>query len=140
MKLSEAKQLLKEIDTMSSAFKEWRSEHYIDEIEFDYKNAEERFENEVVLEAIKSLSNVKDLVSILNKAVVAEGYIYPNENGRYEISGTNIEFTCGRPMEIWDDDREMFVRTRIEHSGGNYYAYALGRDEDITGKLVRVRK
>ncbi|RSD20617.1 DUF5348 domain-containing protein [Mesobacillus subterraneus] len=140
MELKVAKRYLGEITSDARRyFKDDYSQYFIHDLEYHSENSEEKFESLLIKQAIAYLEQIHFLVETLEKPIRATGRIYHNENGRYEIQGTNIEFTCGNRFEIWDDDREMFVRTKMLHSGRRYYAVGFGRDEDITGKLVRVR-
>lgn len=79
----------------------------------------------------------------LDKPIVAEGVLVKNANERYEIEGTGVEFTSGRPLDVWhyDDWKEEYkwTRSRLEHGNGDYYIVALGKDVSIEGLKVRAR-
>lgn len=81
-------------------------------------------------------------IESLDKRIVTEGYLYKNINGRYEID-PNHYFTSGSPIEVlaYDDFHELniWIRTRIEHNGEDYYAVALP-DIPLNNLNARVRE
>lgn len=89
------------------------------------------------------LQSAVDATKYLNKEITAEGELYLNSGGRYEIY-EDVYFTSGSLCEllIYDDDYERYswIKTRIEHNGEDYYAVALGRDVPIKGLKARVRR
>jgi len=107
----------------------------------------EDLDYEFMREQYRSLANkLEDIhrkIEYLSKSVVAQGYIRHNESKRYELPDGTY-FTSGSSCEILFNDTEYgeqyWVKTTIEHNGEDYYATALGRDVNINGMMVRVRK
>lgn len=54
-------------------------------------------------------------------------------DGWYEIEDHFTYFTSGSPIEVWSEGAESFVRTRVEHNQGDYYAVG------FEGRLARTR-
>lgn len=79
-------------------------------------------------ELIVSLDKLQWKIESLIKPIVTEGYLYKNSAGRYEIDQYHY-FTSGSPVEVltFDDFHELqiWISTRIEHNGEDYYAVAL---------------
>lgn len=115
----------------------------INELEYDRENPEQSFKAENYLRALDMLGDVDAILEWLEKPIVAEGLLVKNENGRYEIDGTGVEFSSGRPLDVWhyDDWKEKggWTRSRVEHGNGDYYIVALGKDVPIEGLKVRTR-
>ena len=65
-----------------------------------------------------------------------EGAIYKNENGRYCMG--NHEYTSRSLIEVYDDENEEWIATRVEHNKNNYFVYATKKDL-YEGMLVRRR-
>lgn len=89
------------------------------------------------------LNGILNDIVYLDRKIVAEGNLYLNEQGRYEIE-PDIYLTSGNVCEllIRDDFDEVYVwtKTSIEHGENGYYAVALGRDISINGIRARVRR
>lgn len=105
-----------------------------DEFDHNYDDEEERFKHNQALLIVDRLDDIKRSLDWINKPIIAEGRLYKNSNGRYELEG--IEITSGRPIEAWENDYG-WIRTRIEHSE-DYYIYDL-KEQDINNTLVRIR-
>jgi hypothetical protein len=79
-------------------------------------------------------------IEYLKKPVVAEGTLYKNEQGRYEIDHLHY-FTSGSPIEIYiyDDfeERYYWYKSRVEHKDGDYYV--VGYDGPLEGLKARIR-
>jgi hypothetical protein len=77
------------------------------------------------------------------KAVGKTGYLVRNSTGRFEIEGTDIEFTCGSSCEVYapyfsDEDGLMtWIPTTIEYDK-DYYFTARSK-MPVEGALVRVK-
>lgn len=109
----------------------------------------EDLDYEFIRQEYRSLSDKLDdiyrRIEYLSKPIVVQGYIRHNESKRYELPDGTY-FTSGSSCEILVDDMEFgepiqyWVKTTIEHNGEDYYATALGRDVNINGLMVRVRK
>jgi hypothetical protein len=78
--------------------------------------------------------------------IIAQGRLFKNSSGRFEIEGTDIYFTCGSGCEIYvpyyydDDEGEnmTWVPTSIEAQNGEYY-FTARPDFPMMGALVRIR-
>lgn len=80
-------------------------------------------------------------IEMFNKPIAAEGILHKNNIGRYQID-ENHYFTSGSSLEIlrYDDFHEqmLWIRTRIEHNGDDYYAVAMPH-ESLTIIRARIR-
>ena len=76
-------------------------------------------------------------------AIGKTGRLVRNAAGRFEMEGTDIEFTCGSSCEVYapyfSDEAEWmtWLPTSIEHSG-NYY-FTARPDMKLEGALVRIK-
>jgi hypothetical protein len=112
-----------------------------DEFEYDYDNVEDRFKNNMARKIANHTDELLYLAEWLAKPVVKEGrLVKDNSTGRYEIEGTDFYFTSGSTIEIWDIEDECYVKTRIEHTAGDYYAYAFGPEIKLEGLKARIRR
>jgi len=91
------------------------------------------------------LDDIHRRLEYLDKKIVAEGPIFHNSSGRYEMLNGEY-FTSGSKIEIlvkpiYEDEgrKPYWVLTSIEHNGDDYYAVALGRETPINGMTVRLR-
>lgn len=75
--------------------------------------------------------------------VVKKGHLIRNSTGRFEMEGTDIEFTCGNSCEVYASffaDKEEWMTwlpTSIEHSGDYYFTAR--PDMKLEGALVRIK-
>lgn len=76
-------------------------------------------------------------------AVGKKGRLVRNKAGRFEMEGTDIEFTCGSSCEVYapyfsDEEEWMtWLPTSIEHSGDYYFTAR--PDMKLEGALVRIK-
>lgn len=110
-----------------------------EEFEHDYNNAEERFKNNMARKVAHHAEELYYLAEWLAKPIKAEGRLVKNSSGRYEIEGTDYYFTSGSAIEVWDTEDEVYVRTRIEYTNEDYYAYAFGPEVKLEGLRARTR-
>ena len=110
-----------------------------DEFEHDYNNTDERFEHNLLRTIADKAYDIAGLVEYMNKPITAEGFLTKRADGRYEIEGSGDYLTSGSPVEVWDEDDETYIKTRIEHTNGDYYAYALGSEVKLEGLKARTR-
>lgn len=107
------------------------------------EDPEDIFMRNQIRQISSHLQSAIDAVQYLEKDITAEGELYLNSGGRYEIN-EDVYFTSGSSCEllIYDDYYEFYswIKTRIEHNGEDYYAVALGRDVPIKGLKARVRR
>lgn len=80
-------------------------------------------------------------IKYLEREIIAEGDLYLNSQGRYEIDKDNY-LTSGAVCEVLVAGNSFeWIKTSIEHDGEHgYYATALGRDVSIDGLHARVRR
>lgn len=113
---------------------------YPQEIDRKGLTADERFQLEQLSNALNSLQKFSDIMEYLKKPIKAEGMLYKNSSGRYELS--EVEYTCGYSIEylIYDDfeEREEWRRSCIEHNGEDYYIVG-DKNIKLDGLHVRVR-
>lgn len=98
---------------------------------------DERSELILIYQALNELSEGVESLKFLGKPVREEGQLKKNSNGRY-ILGEH-ELTSGHPIEVFDEDGNVFYQSRIEHSGGDYYIVSLGRGVPIENIRCRIR-
>ena len=108
----------------------------------DREDPEEMFLKDEYRRVVYLLEDVHSILESLKKPVSAEGHLYRNENGRFEINNS-VEFTSGSSIEFlkWDDfdDVEKWVAARIEHTDGDYYLYG-HKEVSLEGLHVRTRR
>lgn len=88
---------------------------------------DERLEAYILQQIGETLEKIAKDVEYLDKPITAQGRLSKNEAGRYAINGDYPYFTSGSPIEILieDEDGGYWVKTRIEHKNGDYYAVDL---------------
>lgn len=91
-----------------------------------------------------SMEAILERLRFMQKTVVAEGKLYKQDNGRYTVEGYHSELTSGATIEYVEMsgyyDKPVYVKSRIEHNGEDYYIVDMGRAEPIEGVVVRIRK
>lgn len=107
-----------------------------DEFEFNYNDPEERSKNYIAMDIMYKLESVKDLLDWIEKPVHTTGSLVKNANGRYSVG--SHELSSGYHLEYFGFDN-TWERSRIEHSGQDYYIVGLGKGQSIEGVLVRLR-
>ncbi|WP_196591398.1 DUF5348 domain-containing protein [Pectinatus frisingensis] len=76
-------------------------------------------------------------------AIGKQGRLIRNSSGRFEMEGTDIEFTCGSSCEVYapyfsDEEEWMtWLPTSIEYSSDYYFTAR--PDMKLEGALVRVK-
>lgn len=101
---------------------------------------EEHLEYQMLYQIGEHLRKASNDIKYVNRKIAAEGILYKNDSGRYEIDETNY-FTSGSPIEIlvYDEDHgNRWVATRVEHKDGDYYA--VGFSGKLGGLRARVRR
>ena len=113
------------------------------DIRIDYDNREERYQAEMLSYILEKLSDADYRLEWMAKPIKVEGALIKREDGRYEIEGTDIYFTSGKPIEVlkYDESQEEYdwVYSRVEHSSEDYYIVTLGKQTKIDGLKVRTR-
>lgn len=77
-------------------------------------------------------------------AVGEKGRLFRNSAGRFEMEGTDIEFTCGSGCEVYapyfSDEEEWvtWIPTSIEYNGDYYFTALPGMK--MEGALVRIKE
>lgn len=141
MKIEQVEAILRRIQGNMEGLKEYGG--MIDEFDYDRENPEEHFKASTIRQVLDKLGDIQWELEWLDKPIIAEGVLMKNENGRYEIEGTGVEFTSGRPLDVWhyDDWKEEYewTRSRVEHGNDDYYIVALGKEVSIEGLKVRNR-
>lgn len=139
---SEAK---KEATKLESAIQHFLSVvgHDIDNVTGGEGNPNEEFIRNEVYSIADRLGDILLDIRYLNRKVTAEGNLYVNKAGRYEIDDSTY-LTSGSVCEIliYDDFYEVhtWLKTTIEHGENGYYATTLGRDVSIDGMRARIRR
>lgn len=103
------------------------------------RDPEERQLHDELHTALYHLDNVCSILSYYDRPVVAEGVLYRNANGRYELDGH--ELTSGQTIElmVYDPDWDKaphWVRTKIECDSDYYAVY---QHMSLEGKQARIR-
>ena len=77
-------------------------------------------------------------------AVEAQGHLSRNAAGRFEMEGSDIEFTSGSSCEVYtpyfsdEEDWMTWIPTSIEHKGDYYFTAR--PDMKMEGALVRIKE
>lgn len=108
-----------------------------EEFEHDREDPEQRFEEREIRKVADHLYGLIYSIEYLQKPIRASGKIVKRSDGRYEIAGAEDYFTSSSPLEIWDESREIYVRTRIEHDGKDFFA--VGVKPSLEGLQARCR-
>lgn len=101
---------------------------------------DEHLEFQMLYQIGKDLKDASQKIKYLEREIEAEGILYKNDAGRYEIDESNY-FTSGESIEVlvYDEDYgNRWVATRVEHKDGDYYA--VGVTEKLGGLRARVRR
>lgn len=110
---------------------------------------DKEFEN---IQAFKNLEVLNENISEYLKAIeylkkeTIEGTLNEKNDGRFEIDGTDIYFTCGSSIEVYNESLKAWnigkVEGRSENGKGVYYF--MNHDDDNmdlkNGMRVRIRK
>ena len=136
MELKLALKILEEIENSISKLED-RHGYLPEEFEYSYDNPEEKYQHDTVRSVISQLADVQTQIKWMNKSVISEGILVKNNIDRYEIQGTEIEFSSGSPLDVWNNEWNQWETSRIEHNGEDYYIVSLGRNKPISGLKVR---
>lgn len=132
MELNRAKKLLSKIESDLEPFEN------LQEIDHDYMNPEERFEANQIMQIADNLNEAIAKIKYLSKPIRAKGILTKRSDGRFGIAETEIYFTSGSSIEIWDDEDKQYYTTTIEHTNGDYYAVSFP-GVSLEGTAVRAR-
>lgn len=99
MELRLALKVLEEIENSISKLED-RYGSLPDEFEYNYDNPEEKYQHDTVSTIVSKLVDVQKQIKWMNKLVISEGVLVKNNNNRYEIQGTEIEFSSGSPFVV----------------------------------------
>jgi hypothetical protein len=100
-------------------------------------DAESKFDNAILCTIASKAYDIIHNYEYMKRSVKAEGFLFKRPDGRFGIQGTSEYFTSGSPIEIWDEDDEMYIMTRIEH-GEDYYALHY-KNQELEGLKARYR-
>lgn len=146
MKLEEAFKVFEKVQLAMGGLKEssWGSEDFVQEFDYDLEDVEERYKNDVAINIMNQLGKIDNLLEWIQKDVKEEGKLVKRSDGRYEIEGTDEYFSSGKPLEVFlnsneFNERDEWVKSRVEHANGDYYIVALGKEKSLEGVKVRVR-
>ena len=136
MELKLALKVLEEIENSISKLKD-RYGSLPEEFEYNYDDPEEKYQHDTVRSVVSKLDEVQKQIKWMSKSVIAEGILVKNNNNPYEIQGTEIEFSSGSPLDVWNNEWKQWETSRIEHSGEDYYIVSFGKNKPISGLKVR---
>ena len=136
MELKLALKVLEEIENSISKLED-RYGNLPEEFKYNYDNPEEKYQHDTIRSVISKLDEVQTQINWMNKPIIAEGILVKNNNNRFEIQGTEIEFSSGSPLDVWNNEWNQWETSRIEYSGEDYYIVSLGRNTPISGLKVR---
>jgi len=108
--------VLEELETSTSKFEDFYG-NLLEEFEYNYDNPEEKYQHDTIRCVISKLDEVQTQIKWMNKPVIAEGILVKNNNNRYEIQGTEKEFSSGSPLDVWNNEWNQWETSRIEHNG-----------------------
>ncbi|MDF2855502.1 MAG: hypothetical protein K0Q87_1353 [Neobacillus sp.] len=124
-------------------------EDILDSCEYDGENIrssddiDELYFKQMYAGIINRLQDLQRDIEYLSKPVLEQGFIRHNSAGRYELPSGRY-FTSGSNCEIlhdfYGDGDQNWIYTTIEHNGKDYYATSIGRDYNIDGCMVRIRR
>lgn len=110
-------------------------------VKYSTEDPNELFLQDEYLKILGNLQNVKDTLDYLGRIIVGEGYIFKNENGKYQVDG--FELSEGSHIEFLYFDnlsnQEKWVSSRIEFIEDEYYLYNY-KDVSLENLKVRVRR
>lgn len=106
---------------------------------FDESNPEDMYLRSSFYRIEDKLSDIRHLIRGIGAEVVAQGRLYPNSVGRYEIEGTDYYFTSGQSIEVLYDGE--WIPSSVEHGGprGDYYLTRL-KDVPMNGLMARAKR
>ncbi|MFX3675378.1 MAG: DUF5348 domain-containing protein [Paenisporosarcina sp.] len=136
MELKLALKVLEEIENSISKLED-RYGNLPEEFEYNYDDPEEKYQHDTMRSVVSKLADVQTQIKWMNKSVISEGILVKNNNSRYEIQGTEIEFSSGSPLDVWNNEWNQWETSRIEHNGEDYYIVSLGKNKPISGLKVR---
>lgn len=128
-------------------------ENYDDLSALDYNNADadQLFMLDELQQILSKLDDVSHTLGYISRPIRAEGTLYKNMNGRYEVeghelsSGSGIEYlsTDGDHMRYDENDEFVCVpywkSSRIEHNGKDYYIVGATELDTLDNVRVRIR-
>lgn len=112
--LPQLKKISMQIDDIECG--DW-SEH------FNPNDPDEMFQFNTFIRIGENLKKVIRSFEYMNKPVVAEGMLYKNSAGRYELND-HIYYTSGSGIEFlyeYSDGERVWVTSRVERNGIDYY-------------------
>ncbi|MEH6908813.1 DUF5348 domain-containing protein [Neobacillus drentensis] len=136
MELNYALKLINELKSTLSKFGD-NYGYFVEDLIYDSNNPEEKSQACAAKQIISKLDNINALIKWIDKPVKFEGRLIKNKNDRYEVEG--IELSSGHPLDFFNEEENMWVGSRVEHNGDNYYIYDYGREKEIEGILVRIK-
>lgn len=104
---------------------------------FDENDPEDMYLRTSFYRIEDQLSDVRRMLQGIGAEVVAQGRLYHNSAGRYEIEGTDYYFTSGSSIEVLYDGR--WIPSSVEHTGGDYYLTRL-KDVSMKGLMARAKR
>lgn len=110
-------------------------------LKIDYEDAEQLFLLDELRGIIGKLDKAKLDIDYLNCPIKHISTLKKNSRGRYETECR--EYTSGSGIEVFVyddyDEREHWVKTRVEHNGEDYYLVGY-KTIPMQGLKVRVRE
>jgi hypothetical protein len=103
------------------------------------KTLEDRKAYNIIDNLIQELDSTIWTIKHYSKRTI-EGHIYENSRGRFELKDN--EFTCGCPIEIYDEEEKEWYTGRVEHTtekGYYFYCSDMGNPSLNEGMRVRIR-
>ena len=138
--LSSANSLSIEIGKLLKTSK-YREYDDLSGLRIDFDDAEQLLLLDELRGILEKLEDAKSDIDYLNRPVGKTGTLQKNSIGRYETE--NKEYTSGNGIEvlIYDKyrDKEVWVKTSVEHNGKDYYLVAY-KKAPMQGLKARTRK
>jgi hypothetical protein len=138
--LSSASSLSIEIGKLLKTSK-YREYDDLSGLKIDFDDAEQLLLLDELRGILEKLEDAKNDIDYLNRPVGKTSTLQKNSTGRYETE--HKEYTSGNDIEvlIYDKyrDKEVWVKTSVEHNGNDYYLVAY-KKAPMQGLKVRTRK
>ena len=139
--------MMKELEKLENSLKYMTKD--LKEIEdswsdhFNANDPDDMYLRSAFAKAEDKLSDVRRTILGINAPVIAEGRLYKNSAGRYQIQGTEVYFTSGSTLEVlyarYALDPREWIESSVEHNGTDYCLTRL-QGVSMEGLIARAKE